>query len=132
MDAIPGKFPDRKIFKGRLFDWFETGLEGLVWALEEDGKDGYDGLHVIEEGDKLTILGPRRRVLWKGIIVCDRKTGRIPHPLIPSYKQQAACGFWIHWIQRGFKPETWAKFFIRPEDDRLRAVLTKKKNSLYT
>ena len=34
---------------GKLFGWFETGLEGIVWALEQDRVAGCDGLFIIEE-----------------------------------------------------------------------------------
>ena len=86
-------------YEGVLFDWFETGLEGIVWALQVDGTKSYDGLRVIEEGDHLTIIGKKGRVLWQGIIRCDRKTGRIPRLTNTTFKQQTALGYWIHWVQ---------------------------------
>lgn len=41
--------------RGELVDWFETGLEGVVWVIEPDGAVGLD-LKVIHEGDHLTII----------------------------------------------------------------------------
>lgn len=117
-----------KIYEGELFDWFETGLEGAVWALHADGMEGYAGLQVIEAGDHLTILDQKKRVLWKGVIVCDRKTGRIARPFNPDFKQPQALGYWIHWTQKGFEPDNWAGFFIRPEKDRLRGILKKRES----
>src|SRR6185369_12516300 len=112
--------------EGELFDWFETGLEGVVWTLLDDIHEAHAGLHVIKEGDHLTIYGRDRSMLWQGTIRCDRETGRIPRPTNPDFKQQAALGQWVHWIQAGFEPDRWAAFFIRPDNDRLRGVLIKR------
>ena len=124
--AKPGRTTTRR-FEGKLFDWFETGLEGVVWALQDDLHEGYDGLRVIEKGDHLTVFGARRRVLWSGTIRKDRKTGARPRPGNPKFIQPVACGCWVHWIQKGFKPDRWAKFFMRPEGAQLHAILIKKK-----
>lgn len=110
---------------GELVDWFETGLEGVVWAIEPDGAVGFD-LKVIQEGDHLTILDRDGATLWQGVIECDRETGKIPRPTNPTFLQQTALGCWIHWIQRGFEPDQWAAFFMRPDEDRYRGILEKK------
>ncbi len=112
---------------GELEEWFETGLEGVVWALIESGRKGYAGLHVIEEGDHLTIIDRASNVLWQGIIECDREIGRRSRPPNSKLIQQTALGCWVHWIQRGFEPDAWAKFFIRADDDRLSGVLCKRR-----
>ncbi|MFA6286139.1 MAG: hypothetical protein WC661_02045 [Opitutaceae bacterium] len=130
-DSISGKQPAPAI-TGELEDWFETGLEGVVWALIDDANNGYDSLHVIEEGDDLTVLDKAGTVLWQGTIECDRKTGATPRPTNPHFIQQQALGCWIHWIQKGFEPDHWAEFFIRRPDDRLRGVLVKKSTQVAT
>ncbi|HWD40180.1 MAG TPA: hypothetical protein VG944_15125 [Fimbriimonas sp.] len=112
-------------FEGILIDWFETGLEGVVWALEEEEIQGYSGLHPIDEGDHLTILDSDGNALWSGTIVKDRKTGLATRPFNPNFKQQVALGHWVHWIQQGFTPDEWASFFIRADCDRLRGRLSK-------
>jgi len=114
---------------GVLHDWFETGTEGVIWALiDDDHPDGdYDGLHVIHEGDHLTILSETGQATWQGIIKCDRKIGAIPRPTNPNYIQQAALGCWVHWIQTGFEPDRWAEFFIRGDAAPLRGILIKGK-----
>lgn len=81
-----------KTYCGVLIDWFETGLEGVVWALKEDGVEGYEGIHVIEAGDELTVFSRGRVVLWQGIIRCDRMIGRIKRPTNPAISQQTALG----------------------------------------
>ena len=108
--------------RGELVDWFETGLEGVVWAIEPDGAVGFD-LKVIHEGDHLTIVDRDGAIRWQGVIECDRETGKIPRPTNPEFLQQTALGFWIHWVQRGFEPDHWAAFFMRHEEDRYRAIL---------
>ncbi len=110
---------------GILTEWFETGLEGAVWVLQEDGKDGYDGLNVLKQGDHLTILSPNGELLWSGTIDCDREIGKTPRPTNPKLMQQLGLGCWIHWVQRGFEPDEWARFFMHPDNDRCRGILVK-------
>jgi hypothetical protein len=114
-----------KKIEGTLEDFSETGTEGVWWALVDDENSGYDNLHIIEPGDHLTILDQLGRKLWSGVIRYDRKAGWHRYPLNPKYGQPCALGYWIHWTQKGFKPDDWARFFVRPEYDRLRGVLKK-------
>jgi hypothetical protein len=113
-------------FEGELTDFFETGTEGVIWTLEDDVHYGYEALQTICEGDHLTILDQVGAIVWRGIICCDKKVGSRPYPMNPEYSQQCALGHWVHWIQRGFKPDTWAEFFIRPDYDRYRGILVRK------
>lgn len=114
-----------RIIHGVLEDFFETGTEGVVWSVHDDDDSGYEGLHAIQEGDHLTILDQLGRRLWSGVIRCDRESGWARYPANPEFGQPCALGYWIHWTQQGFKPDEWARFFIRPSRDRLRAVLKK-------
>jgi hypothetical protein len=115
-----------RVVYGFLEDFFETGTEGTIWSVLNDDERGYDALHPIDAGDYLTIQDQRGRKLWSGKIRCDRKSGWQRFPENPKYGQPLALGRWIHWTQRGFKPDDWASYFIRPECDRLRGVLRKK------
>lgn len=114
-----------KIVEGRLLGFSETGTEGAVWMIEANGRHGYDALEPICEGDQLTILDQLGATVWEGTISCDKKTGWRRYPSNPRFGQQCALGRWIHWVQRGFRPDDWAQFFIRPAHDRLRGVLVR-------
>lgn len=101
---------------GILTDWFETGTEGLEWVLREDGKQGYEGMVIIQPGDHLTVYDADGKILFDDTIVFDTSTGRALRPgSKPKYYQQAALGYWIHWIQKGWKPDDWAALFCRGE-----------------
>lgn len=116
-------------FEGELIDFFETGTEGVIWALEDERHNGYEALQTICEGDHLTILDWVGEIVWRGFIRCDKKIGFRPYPMNPECGQQCALGHWVHWIQRGFKPDAWARFFIRPDYDRFRGILVRKVGS---
>lgn len=109
------------VIHGVLEGFFETGTEGVIWIVYEDGFSGYEGIRVIEEGDTLTIFDYDQKVLFSGVIKMDRKTGWQPYPLNPKHGQPVALGMWVHWIQEGFKPDAWATFFFK--DPPLRAEL---------
>jgi hypothetical protein len=115
----------RKI-EGRLEDFFQTGTEGLVWSVVEEDEMGYDGLHEIQEGDHLTIADQLGHKIWAGTIRCDRESGWRRYPTNPKYGQPNALGYWIHWTQKGFKPNDWARLFVRPEYERLRGTLVRR------
>lgn len=110
----------RKI--GVLEGWFETGTEGVIWTLYEDGKKGYEGMHCLEDGDHLTVWEVATgRQVFKGMVKFDNKIGeRLYTDFYPDavkgLRQQCALGYWVHGIQEGFDPDSWARLFFRPKD----------------
>lgn len=119
---------EMKKFTGVLDYWFETGTEGLVWVLIEDGKDehSYDAMKFPEAGDHLKVWGEKGKVIFDGVIEPDFQAGMTMSRVYPEHKQPSALGFWIHWTQRGWKPDKWARLFVKKEGEkRFRAELTK-------
>jgi hypothetical protein len=106
-DSIP---PGHRPFTGTLELFSETGTEGGYWAIERDDQPGYPGLHVLQTGDWLEILGPDGSVEWQGYV-------RLRH--YPALTEDA-LGMWIHADQRGVERETWAAWFL--EERRARCV----------
>ncbi len=108
---------------GVLEPYFETGTEGTIWAVQEDGKKGYDGLHILHPLDELTIY-KNNKVIFKGKIFPDYKIGWQKYPLNPGDGQPCALNHWIHWTQIGWSPDKWASLFLRKEGEELKAKLT--------
>lgn len=98
-------------YRGLLTGYFETGLEGVMWALQRDGMDADEGLVLLKEGDSLEIYSPEGEIVFSGIIEPDKTTGRIRRPF-SNITQQNALGYWIHWTQKGFEPDDWASYFM--------------------
>jgi 8-oxo-dGTP pyrophosphatase MutT (NUDIX family) len=100
-------------YKGVIHGWFETGLEGVVWAFQDesgilpDGRWSYDGLIPLERGDRLTILDDEGKVLWEGKVKPSKGTVAGPYR--------------THWVQDGVDPKVWASWFCREQN--LKAVL---------
>ncbi len=114
-------------YLGTLFGWYEAGPEGVYWAFAEDEKIGEDAMHLIDEGDHLTVWNEDGKVAFVGDIVQNYLTGAIPCPHDPGYTQPFALGFWVYWTQEGWPPDEWAALFLRQEfgKPRLRAELIK-------
>ena len=118
------------VLKGHIDQYFETGCEGVMWYFWEDGKKWPELLHQPDNGDHLKIFGENGEVLFDGIIDRDTKIGI---PKKSRRKQPCALGHWVHWTQKGWQPDEWAKLFfhqylIGNEGKKpLRAELTKSK-----
>ncbi len=111
-------------YYGVISSFFETGCEGMEWFFYEDGRVGYEGLRSIENGDHLLIFEEDGTVIFDDKIVQDREAGWKWRSKKFKIKQPSALGFWIHWTQKGWKPDNWAKLFLRKPH--LRAELTKR------
>lgn len=111
---------------GILDGYFETGTEGVVWSIYEDGGHGYSGLHTIRDGERLKVWDPiTGRSVFDEVIRLDTKVGFKQYPSNPKYGQQAALGYWVHGIQTGWDPDEWAKLFFRADGETVfRAELT--------
>jgi len=103
------------VVKGKLDPFFETGTEGVLWSVYEDGKEGYDGLHVLKKDDYLTIFDPEdnTKVIWEGNIDLEYKRNYHPYPMNPEYGQQAVHGMWVHGFQVDVVPEDWGTWFFK-------------------
>jgi hypothetical protein len=104
-----------KIFEGILFGWFETGTEGILWALQEHKyiyqtgglNDGphwdHKGLQVLRNGDRLKIYDENKILLHD--IVVDLDNTR-------QYKSlQQKNTYWVHGMQKSFHKEFWWNIF---------------------
>lgn len=70
----------------------------------------YEGLHVLEDGDHLTIFeGDGNTIAWEGEIKLIR------HPLFT----EVASGMWIHADQEGIDRDVWATYFFEGRPARL-------------
>ncbi|MBI5421031.1 MAG: hypothetical protein HZA35_01825 [Parcubacteria group bacterium] len=114
-------------FNGTVRSFFETGCEGVMWVFIEDGKHGYAAIHDIEDGDMLSIYNEDGSVAFEGKIVSDWEIGYAEYPMNPGHGQPTALGYWIHWTQKGWTPDDWARLFIREDGKQLRARYTRKK-----
>ena len=100
--------------RGVLTGYFETGLEGVMWAMHIDGLKGYDALEILEAGDYLEIYSEEGEIVFSGVIKPDKTIGRMPH-FFSDRTQPSALGLWIHWTQEGFKSDDWAMYFMTEE-----------------
>lgn len=118
----------KKRLQGELEAFAETGTEGFIWMLYKNGFEdakgmrSYDGLENIEQGDNLVIYGASGEIVFDGIIDPDVEAGWTEFPALKGHGQPTALGCWIHWTQRGWNPDDWARMFF----DKLRAELIKK------
>lgn len=114
----------QQVHEGLLDAWCETGTEGLVWVLNENGFEGYAAMRFVEEGDYLTVFRPDGEIAFEGRISCDREIGK-PRPEDNCDRAQpSALGFWIHWTQEGWDPDEWAEMFLKE----YKAILKKAEN----
>ncbi|WP_207539664.1 hypothetical protein [Sabulicella rubraurantiaca] len=110
------------MIEGTLLSWFETGLEGIVWAVHEDGKAGYSGLNPLRDGDHLQILEADGTLIWEGTIDLDREVNRRPYPFNPGVSGHAVRGCWVKGLQRGVDLGLWFHWFQDEKCARLRKL----------
>lgn len=70
-NTLPARLEqDGRTIYGALEAFAETGTEGVLWAVHEYGAAGYDGLHILKDGDMLTIYSAVRdgAVAWEGTL----------------------------------------------------------------
>ena len=123
--------PTGQKYTGVIEMFWNQGMEGVAWSFVADGKTGWDAMMLIEAGDWLKVFGEDGAVDFDGVICPDKKVGLTTHPLWPV-PHQRALGCHVKWIQYGWKPDDWAKLFIRDEragEKLLRAELIKKQPS---
>lgn len=93
--------------RGKLFFYSETGTEGGLWAFQDEAfifgnHWALEGLHVLENGDRLVICNPdSNEVIWEGEI-------KLRH--FPPFTKEID-GLWVHDIQEGVDPQEWLSWF---------------------
>jgi hypothetical protein len=97
--------------------WFpaECGKDNHDWRpMYPEGMWSYEGLHVLHDGDYLTVYSPTDpgKVEWQGTI--DLKQ-------FPLFTEDAG-GLWIHAEQRGIDRLEWARMFFQEWPAELEAV----------
>lgn len=105
------KKPSEEKYSGLLDGWFETGSEGTHWVLD----NGSGTPIFVEKGDHLKVYGKDGNIAFEGTIVPDTKTGWKHYLGHPDQKagQPMAFGHWnIHWTQKGWDVDEWARLFI--------------------
>ena len=121
-----------KEHEGILFGFFETGCEGTIPALQEDGfADGdewsYEGLRYIDPGDYLTIYKDDKEV-FSGKLKCvlshemedkdpiiDEKdffAGWMRYPGNPELGQLCINTRWVHWLPTNVDLKLWFDVFF--------------------
>lgn len=85
--------------------YFETGMEGARFAFHDESHVGYAGLHILKNGDQLTIYDTfdSSKIVWEGVIKLIE---------YPPYTE-SVFGCWIHSDQIGINREVWARWFIQ-------------------
>lgn len=100
-----------KKIKGVLEPFFETGTEGILWALYDDEENGYQSLHILNKSNYLKVFDKDGNIYWEGEIDLEYERNYSAYPLNPKYGQQALLGYWINGLQKNVEPEFWGKMF---------------------
>lgn len=111
-----------------LIAFFETGTEGVHWAVYDHDKVGYSALHILQKGDYLFIEDTKNKIEWEGGIDYDFETCLEVRSITPTFKQQQVGGFWVHGLQKSVLPEKWLTWFLEERP----AVLIKERSNAST
>lgn len=112
-----------KVITGIPFGWFETGTEGVIWAVQDENhinKEGfysYEGLNCIKPGDHLKITMDGKYTIFDDEVTVLKYTDG----------DLSLAGNRIHWLPDNADLWQWAEVFLRHEKrGEFKAVLTKK------
>lgn len=99
---------------GKLYLFFETGTEGIIWALNKKSSDentSYEDIVYLRDGDLLEVYDDNANLFWRGHIDLEYQTNWYQYPFNPSSGQQAVNGMWVNGLQRDVDPEFWMLMF---------------------
>lgn len=105
---------------GLLDPFFETGTEGIIWSVVDNDLDGIGALVPLLDGDYLFVEDLEGSIIWEGEVQFEYTTNYRQRGY-NGCGQQAVLGYWVHGLQEGVEPETWATWFFEGR----RAVLIK-------
>ena len=109
-----------QIIEGTLMPYYETGMEGTLWSVHEDGKDGYDGLNPLQDGQLLTVFNDaaRTEVLWQGVIDLERDPQK-QDELLRAQKYSTRLGPWGYGLPKNIHPYDWVNMFANEKPARV-------------
>ena len=108
--------PTEHVIDGVLDWFFETGTEGVRWVVTTDYGEArryHTNLHILRDGDQLTVYDADGSVRWRGVIDFEYESNWTEYPARSGsgVGQQAIGGWWVRGVQRGWAPEAWADLF---------------------
>lgn len=114
------------IVEGIAYGWWETGTEGVHWAVQANWKGerwSYDDLHVLQDGDRLQITDTETNaVVFDGAVELDTEACKVEG----QEWGQGVCGFYVHGVQVGVDPERWFGWFMHEPKGRYLARLERE------
>jgi len=97
---------------GVLDPFWETGSEGIHWAVTDNELMGYDALNILEDGDYLFIEDGFGNIDWEGCIDLRKDTNLEPFPYNDrGDKWQRVNECTVHGLQDGVDPKRWFDWF---------------------
>lgn len=112
---------NQKEIKGVLCPYYETGLEGTLWCLKEDGVDGWDGLHPIEKGNILTVFNDHARsdIIWTDAVELELDRER-QAAYLKACKYSPSLGPWGYGLPTNIHPFDWVEMFSKEKPSQLK------------
>lgn len=110
---------DGKTIHGKLEPFFETGTEGVLWAVHEYNKPGYEGLNILKNGDRLTVYSK----VFDGEVAAESTLQLSPLPGKVAYHPQYVIDVANMPQNNDPAPNTMARLFV----DRHPAIIRKRK-----
>jgi len=126
-----------KNITGILFDYFETGSEGTIWAIQDEkhidakGMYSHEGTHYLKTGDYLSIYYPSdawtpdpSRLCWEGkLALVTLYSTKLEQVGLAHYvkkhetglEQLCLGGHWVHSLPANFDLALWYRIFCLNE-----------------